>query len=122
MEAFMYSIIAVLCLFLIATSLRLLKQSKVYAEAKKKCTALEQKCKASSHELFRVLSEKNALQAKLDDTLSDIKVLTVTNPERKEGESDAGYHRRCRMSIGNKAAQYAEISRQTTTLRICITN
>ncbi|MDD4422794.1 MAG: hypothetical protein PHD46_07140 [Eubacteriales bacterium] len=122
MEAFMYSIIAVLCLFLIATSLRLLKQSKVYAEAKKKCTALEQKCKASSHELFRVLSEKNALQAKLDDTLSDIKVLTVTNPERKEGETEAGYARRCRMTIGNKAAQYAKISKQTTTLRICITN
>lgn len=91
-------------------------------KAEEQKTMLEKKYRTTEHTVSRLIAEKTALQARFEDALGNIKVLTVTNPEQKEGESDASHARRCRMTIGNKAAQYAEISMQTTTLRICITN
>lgn len=122
METTAYAIIAILCLLFIAAAVALLQYRERYLKAEEQKATLEKKYSTTEHMLSRLIAEKTALQAKFDDTLGDIKVLTVTNPERKEGETEAGYARRCRMSIGNKAAQYAEISMQTTTLRICITN
>lgn len=117
-----YAIIATLCLLFIAAAIALIHYRERCMKAEEQKTMLEKKYRTREHTVSRLITEKAALQAKFDDTIGDIKVLTVTNPEQKEGETDASHARRCRMSIGNKAAQYAEISRQTTMLRICITN
>lgn len=117
-----YAIIAIFCLLFISAAIAFIQYRERYLKAEEQKTMLEKKYRTTEHTVSRLIAEKAALQSKLDDTLGDIKVLTVTNPERKEGETDARYSQRCRMTIGNKAAQYAEISMQTTTLRICITN
>ncbi len=117
-----YAIIATLCLLFIAAAIALIHYRERYLKAEEQKTMLEKKYRTIEHTVSRLIAEKAALQAKFDDTLGDIKVLTVVNPEQKEGETDASHARRCRMSIGNKAAQYAKISRQTTMLRICITD
>ena len=117
-----YAIIAIFCLLFIAAAIALLQYRERYLKAEEQKTMLEKKYRTTEHIVSRLIAEKTALQARFEDALGDIKVLTVTNPERKEGETDARYAQRCRMTIGNKAAQYAEISMQTTTLRICITN
>ena len=117
-----YAIIAIFCLLFIAAAIALIHYRERCMKAEEQKTMLEKKYRTTEHTVSRLIAEKTALQARFEDAIGDIKVLTVTNPERKEGESDASHARRCRMSIGNKAAQYAEISMQTTTLRICITN
>ena len=122
METTAYAIIAILCLLFIAAATTVVKYRERYLKAEEQKTMLEKKYRTTEHIVSRLIAEKTALQARFEDALGDIKVLTVINPERKEGETDARYAQRCRMTIGNKAAQYAEISMQTTTLRICITN
>ena len=117
-----YVIIAILCFLFIAAAVAFIQYRERYLKAENQKTMLEKKYRTTEHMLSRLIAEKTALQARFEDALGDIKVLTVANPERKEGETDASHARRCRMTIGNKAAQYAEISMQTTTLRICITN
>ena len=122
METTAYAITAIFCLLFIAAAIALIQYRERYLKAEEQKTMLEKKYRTTEHTVSRLIAERTALQSKLDDTLGDIKVLTFTSPERKEGESDASHARRCRMTIGNKAAQYAEISMQTTTLRICINN
>lgn len=117
-----YAIIAIFCLLFIAAAVAFIQYRERYLKAENQKTMLEKKYRTTEHTLSRLTAEKAALQSRFEDALGDIKILTVVNPERKEGESDASHARRCRMSIGNKAAQYAKISKQTTTLRICITN
>ena len=47
--------------------------------------------------------------------LSDrIKVLSADLPARREKESDAHYHQRCRQSVANKAAKYVKVADQIT--------
>ena len=122
METTAYAITAIFCLLFIAAAIALIQYRERYLKAEEQKAVLEKKHRTTEHMLSRLIAEKTALQARFEDALGDIKVLTITNPEQKEGESDASHARRCRMTIGNKAAQYAEISMQTTTLRICITN
>ena len=122
METTAYAITAIFCLLFIAAAIALIQYRERYLKAEEQKTMLEKKYRTTEHIVSRLIAEKTALQARFEDALGDIKVLTVTNPEQKEGESDASHARRCRMTIGNKAAQYAEISMQTTTLRICINN
>ncbi|HPB85316.1 MAG TPA: hypothetical protein PLR63_05975, partial [Paludibacteraceae bacterium] len=122
METTAYAITAIFCLLFIAAAIALIQYRERYLKAEEQKAVLEKKYRTTEHMLSRLIAEKTALQARFEDALGDIKVLTITNPEQKEGESDASHARRCRMTIGNKAAQYAEISMQTTTLRICITN
>jgi len=122
METTAYAITAIFCLLFIAAAIALIQYRERYLKAEEQKTMLEKKYRTTEHIVSRLIAEKTALQARFEDALGDIKVLTVTNPEQKEGESDASHARRCRMTIGNKAAQYAKISMQTTTLRICITN
>ena len=122
METTAYAITAIFCLLFIAAAIALIQYRERYLKAEEQKAVLEKKYRTTEHMLSRLIAEKTALQARFEDALGDIKVLTITNPEQKEGESDASHARRCRMTIGNKAAQYAEISMQTTTLRICINN
>ena len=122
METTAYAITAIFCLLFIAAAIALIQYRERCMKAEEQKTMLEKKYRTTEHIVSRLIAEKTALQARFEDALGDIKVLTVTNPEQKEGETDARYAQRCRMTIGNKAAQYAEISMQTTTLRICINN
>lgn len=117
-----YAIIATLCLLFIAAAIALIHYRERCMKAEEQKTMLEKKYRTIEHTVSRLIAEKAALQARFDDTLGDIKVLTVINPEQKEGETDASHARRCRMSIGNKAAQYAKIRKQQTELHIYITN
>ena len=116
-----YAIIATLCLLFIAAAIALIHYRERCMKAEEQKTMLEKEYRTREHTVSRLIAEKAALQAKFDDTLGDIKVLTVTNPKQKEGETDASHARRCRMSIGNKAAQYAKIRKQQTELHIYIT-
>lgn len=116
-----YAIIAIFCLLLIAAAIAIVQYRERYLKAEEKSTMLEKKYRAVEHTLSRLIAEKTALQTKFDDTVGSVKVITVINPERRNGETEAGYARRCRMSIGNKAAQYAKIRKQQTELHIYIT-
>ena len=116
-----YAIIATSCFLFIAAAIALIHYRERCMKAEGQKATLEKRYRTIEHTLSRLFAENSALQAKISDTLGDIKVLTVVNPEQKEGETDAGYAKRCRMSIGNKAAQYAKIRKQQTELHIYIT-
>lgn len=116
-----YAIIAIFCLLFIAAAVALIHYRERCMKAENQRAMLENKYRAVEHTLSRLIAEKTALQTKFDDTVGSVKVITVINPERRNGETEAGYARRCRMSIGNKAAQYAKIRKQQTELHIYIT-
>lgn len=67
----------------------------------------------------KIESERDSWKAecsKLRCFVDKARSLVATNPELMENESDAHYHQRCRQSVANKAAKYAKVGENITTL------
>lgn len=105
-------LVALLCFVLIFLYVRTHKKYK--AEKKLKEAAVLEKQRTESV-LKREINNYSELLKRIK---ASTEIVRTTNPARKEGETDASYIRRCRMSIANKAAQLAEVSESFTELTI----
>lgn len=94
----------------------------LYAHARKKYKAEKKIKEAAVLEKQRTEAmlkrEINYYAELLKKIKASTEIVRVENPPRKEGETDASFTRRCRMSIANKAAQLAEVSESFTQLTI----
>jgi hypothetical protein len=105
-------LVALLCFVLIFLYVRTHKKYK--AEKKLKEAAVLEKQRTES-----VLKrEINYYAELLKKIKASTEIIRIENPTRKECETDAAYIHRCRMSIGNKAAQLAEVSESFTQLTV----
>ena len=53
-------------------------------------------------------------QSRLDRQMNKMETIYVSKPPKREDETDAHYHQRCRQSVANKAAKYVKVADQIT--------
>ena len=53
-------------------------------------------------------------QSRLDKQMNKMETICVSKPPKREDETDAHYHQRCRQSVANKAAKYVKVADQIT--------
>lgn len=105
-------LVALLCVVFIVLYVRTRKKYKT-EERLKEAAVLEKQRTESV--LKREINNYSELLKRIK---ASTEIVRTTNPARKEGETDAAYIHRCRMSIGNKAAQLAEVSESFTQLTV----
>ncbi len=53
-------------------------------------------------------------QSRFDRQMNKMETIYVSKPPKREDETDAHYHQRCRQSVANKAAKYVKVADQIT--------
>lgn len=59
-------------------------------------------------------NERNRLALEHGGLKDNLLTITAELPERKEKETYAHYHQRCRQTVANKAAKYVKVADQIT--------